>query len=127
MTPKENDLIQRVKEQETAARAFGFYWEHLDQLIEQIQSECQEIQEAWQTENRPHLQEEVGDLLLAALSLAIFCDLDPHETLHHSIEKFQKRYNQVVSLANQDGLTHLHGKSTQELLEYWNRAKKNLI
>lgn len=118
-------LLKRIEEQEKIARKFGFYWEHINQLIEQIQAECIEVQEAWQTNDRTHLQEEIGDLLQVAVSLAVFCDLDPHETLLKSIEKFQKRYNTVVELAQRDGHTHLQQQPFEVLLSYWKRAKEN--
>lgn len=121
---KNNCLLKRVEEQEVAARNFGFYWESIDQLIEQIQSECLEVKEAWHKNDRKHLQEEIGDLIQAAISLAIFCDLDPHETLLNSIEKFQKRYDTVVELAKQDGHKTLHQKTFEQLMNYWNQAKQ---
>jgi uncharacterized protein YabN with tetrapyrrole methylase and pyrophosphatase domain len=121
---KDNCLLKRVEEQEIDARKFGFYWEHINQLIEQIQSECIEVQEAWQKNDRTHLQEEIGDLMQAAVSLAVFCDLDPHETLLKGIEKFQKRYDTVVKLARQDGHQTLHQQSFEVLLGYWKRAKQ---
>lgn len=116
--------IKRVEEQELVAHAYGFYWEHFEQLIEQIKSECAEIKEAWQNQDRPHLQEEVGDLLHAAVSLAVFCNLDPAQTLHNSCDKFQKRYDAVVALAQQDGHTNLHHQPFDVLMRYWKRAKQ---
>ncbi len=124
---KHDCLLKRVEEQEITARQFGFYWEHINQLIEQIQSECLEVQEAWQKNDRTHLQEEIGDLLQAAISLAVFCNLDPHETLLKAIEKFQKRYNTVVELAQHDGYTNLRQQAFEVLMSYWNRAKQNHI
>ena len=86
MTPSNPNLFKRVEDQETAARQFGFYWERIEQLIEQIQSECAEIKEAFQKEDETHLEEEIGDLLQAAISLAMFCRIDPQEALLKSIE-----------------------------------------
>jgi uncharacterized protein YabN with tetrapyrrole methylase and pyrophosphatase domain len=117
-------LLKVVEEQEITAKKFGFYWERIEQLIEQIQSECVEVEKAWETNDRSHLAEEVGDLMQASVSLAIFCGLDPHETLRKSIEKFQKRYDKVVRLAARDGLDNLHDQSTEILMDYWNRAKQ---
>ena len=116
-------LLKQVEKQELEAKEFGFYWENLHQLIEQIQSECVEIQEEWNKENSLHLQEEVGDLIQAAISLAIFCKLDPRETLLKSIEKFQRRYDAVVQLARSEGYGNLHKQSFEILMDYWNRAK----
>jgi uncharacterized protein YabN with tetrapyrrole methylase and pyrophosphatase domain len=116
-------LLKKVEEQELAAKEFGFYWENFHQLIEQIENECREIEEAWERKNIPHVQEEVGDLIQAAISLAVFCKLDPRETLTKSIAKFQKRYDVVVELARGEGHENLHQQSFETLMDYWNRAK----
>lgn len=116
-------LLQQVEKQEIIAKEFGFYWENLSQLMEQIHNECIEIQEAWDRKDRKHLQEEVGDLIQAAISLAVFCQLDPQETVKKSIEKFQRRYDAVVHLAQSEGHEHLHKQSFATLMSYWERAK----
>lgn len=118
-----NCLLKQVEQQELEAKKFGFYWENFHQLIEQIQSECIEIQEAWEKGNSPHLQEEIGDLMQAAISLAVFCKLDPQVTLQKSIDKFQERYNAVVQIAHGDGYDDLHRQPFEVLMKYWNRAK----
>lgn len=119
----EGCLFKQLEKQEQVAKDFGFYWENFSQLIEQIQSECIEIQEAWDSKNTDHLQEEVGDLIQAAISLAVFCKLDPRETLSKSMEKFQRRYDAVVQLARSEGNENLHNQSFETLMDYWKRAK----
>lgn len=116
--------MKQVELQEKTAKEFGFYWDHLDQLTDQIKSECAEIKEAWEKGDLKHLQEEVGDLLQAAISVAVFCNLDPEETLQQSILKFQKRYDKLVGLAKEDGLDNLKGKDFAAQLSYWERAKR---
>lgn len=116
-------LLKQVEKQEFEAKKFGFYWENFHQLIQQIQSECVEIQEAWGTGNTLHLEEEIGDVIHATVSLAIFCKLDPHKTLLNSMKKFQKRYDTVVQLAREEGYENLHQQSFEVLMDYWNRAK----
>lgn len=116
-------LLKQVEQLEFTAQEFGFYWENFHQLIQQIQSECVEIQEAWEKENSLHLQEEIGDLIQATISLAVFCKLDPHETLLKSIQKFQRRYDAVVQLAHSEGHEDLHKQSFEKLMDFWNRAK----
>lgn len=118
-----NSLLRKIEKLELEAKEFGFYWENLNQLIEQVQSECLEIQEAWNKNDPSHLQEEVGDLIQAAISLSIFCGLDPYETLLKSIQKFQKRYSVLVDMARRDGYNHLRGQSLEVLMKYWNLAK----
>lgn len=117
------DLLKEVEEQEKVAKEFGFYWENFSQLIEQIQNECKEAEEAWENGDIAHLQEEIGDLIQAAISLAVFCKLDPHETLSNSIKKFQRRYDAVVELARSEGHENLQRQSFETLIDYWKRAK----
>jgi len=119
-------LFDQVEVQEKQAQAFGFYWEQLDQLIEQITSECREIEEAYDSGDRLHLEEEVGDLLQATISLAIFCKISPSQALQKSCDKFQRRFERLVALAKADGHTTLHGHAFSSLLQYWERAKNSL-
>lgn len=121
---KEHCLLKKVEEQEAEANRFGFYWQHIEQLLEQIRSECNEVEESWAKNDLPHLQEEIGDLIQAAISLAVFCNFDPHETLLKSIDKFQKRYDAVVKLAQEDGFETLHDQPFDVLMHYWNRSKE---
>lgn len=116
-------LLKRAEKQELIAKEFGFYWESLFQLIEQIQNECKEVQEAWDNKDVQHLQEEVGDLIQATIGLAVFCNLDPHQTLLKSIEKFQRRYDVVVELARNEGHENLHNQTFETLMNFWDRAK----
>lgn len=121
----DQNLLQKVEELELNAKKFGFYWGNIGQLLEQIRSEGREVEEAWQNNDRPHLQEEIGDLIHAAVSLAVFCQMDPTETLQKSIHKFQKRYDAVVALAYKDGRRNLHNESFDVLMHYWNLAKQD--
>lgn len=124
--PSNNCLLKKVEEQEVVSRKFGFYWEHINQLLDQIQSECQEVKEAWQNNDRENLQEEIGDLIQATVCLAVFCDFDPHETLLKSNEKFQRRYDKLVELVHNDGYKNLQRQSFDVLMNYWNRAKQKI-
>jgi uncharacterized protein YabN with tetrapyrrole methylase and pyrophosphatase domain len=119
----EGCLLKKVEKQELIAKEFGFYWESFLQLIEQIQSECREVQEAWNKEDMVNLQEEIGDLMQAVISLSVFCKLDPCETLSKSIEKFQRRYNLVVHQAHNEGYENLHQQSFETLMNLWELAK----
>lgn len=118
------NLFKKIEEQELQAKEFGFYWENINQLLEQIENECQEVKEAAENQDLKHLEEEIGDLLLAAVSLSIFCKVNPSESLAKSVAKFQKRYDALKILAEKDGLTHLHHQPIEVLMNYWKQAKK---
>lgn len=121
---RNENLLKHVVDLEIEAKQFGFYWEKIEDLVEQIRSECLEIEEAFQKGDKKHLQEEIGDVILAAISLAIFCNYDPEITLKNSIEKYKKRYHSLVKIAKEDGHQHLRNQSMDVLMDYWNKAKK---
>lgn len=122
------DIFDKTIELELSASTFGFSWENTAQIMAQIQSECQEINEhlvqGTQVLNVSELQEEIGDLLHAVFSLCIFCQLNPRATLEKSLMKFERRLNAVKKLTQEQGLTNLDGHSFDELMNVWEKAKQ---
>lgn len=120
------DLLQAVIQEEERSKNFGFYWDSIDQVFEQIKSECDEIREAYLKKDFDHCKEEVGDLIHAAISLSFFAGFDPKEALEISFEKYKKRLNRVIDLVKEDGLDNLKNQPMETLLNYWKKAKLGL-
>ena len=122
------DLLDKIVALEDEASAFGFEWETTDQILEQIQSECVEINEHLDQgvayANPTDLQDEIGDLLHAVFSLCVFCKLSPRATLEQTLTKFERRLTAVKSITQEKGLTTLHDHSFNELMDIWARAKE---
>ena len=117
-------ILEEVEHLEQDAAAFGLQWETKDQIMTQIRNECLEIEEHFQSpEQREALQDEIGDLLHATLSLCVFCHFDPELTLRKSLDKFKHRLNTMKDIAKEQGLIHLKDKSFDELMKYWEQAK----
>ena len=127
------DLLDKVLYLEKDAEMFGFRWETREQIMAQIESECQEIREHLQAgdsdvtqTNQPALNEEIGDLLHAVFSLCVYCKFDPRDTMKNTLDKFERRLNAVKSIANEQGINHLNGYSFEELMRFWNSAKEQV-
>lgn len=117
-------ILEEVEHLEKDAVAFGLQWETKEQIMTQIRNECLEIEEHLHfPEQRVALQDEIGDLLHAAISLCVFCNFSPELTLQKSLDKFEKRLNAMKDIAKEQGLTHVKGKSFDELMHYWAQAK----
>jgi uncharacterized protein YabN with tetrapyrrole methylase and pyrophosphatase domain len=116
-------MLNKLLDLENKATDFGFKWETSDQIIEQIKSEVSEISVHLKDRDQEKLQEEIGDLLHATFSLCVFNQLDPEKTLANSIEKFERRFNEVERLTKESGLENLNGQSFNELMKLWNQAK----
>ena len=70
----------------------------------------------------PHLEEEVGDLLFAAVNVARFLGTDPEIALKKANRKFQTRFQwmEAVALAEGRPLADLPRARMEEL---WNLSK----
>ena len=75
-------------------------------------------------QQREELQEEIGDLMHAVFSLCVFCQFDAEKTLEQSVNKFKHRLEAVKTLALEQGITNLSGYTFDELMNFWNQAKK---
>jgi len=121
------NLLDKVVQLEENASQFGFEWETTDQIMAQIKSECDEINEhltqGVEDADRKALQEEIGDLLHAVFSLCVFCKFNPRDTLEQTLAKFERRLNAVKAIAQERGLTNLHGYPFEELMDVWQKAK----
>lgn len=120
-----NDIIKKTEELEKKSKEFGFYWLKADSIMQQIHSEHQEIAELLAEEkiDQERLQEEIGDLLHATISLCYYCGFSSEDTLGKALNKFQKRFDKTKELAIEDGNHDLHGKTEVEMMKYWNMAK----
>lgn len=122
-----NNSVKEITISEQEAIDFGFNWTHPDQIFDQIQSECQEIREVLDDPSkRDELENELGDLMHATISLCVFTGFDPETALQKTLLKFNKRFNEVVRLAKQDGHTNLKDQTSEILMGYWNKAKLNV-
>jgi uncharacterized protein YabN with tetrapyrrole methylase and pyrophosphatase domain len=118
------NLLDKVTALEVEAADFGFRWERPEQILKQIKSECQEIEEhLHQSSATDALQEEIGDLLHAVFSLCVFCKFDPELTLAQTLAKFERRLGAVKLIAKQEGLADLEGQSFAALMRIWDKAK----
>lgn len=118
-------IFDDIEHLEKEAVLFGLQWETKAQIMAQIRSECLEIEEHLETQDkRETLQDEIGDLLHAVFSLCTYCNFDTKLTLRKSLDKFERRLNAMKAIAKEQGLEHLQDKSFDELMRYWDLAKQ---
>lgn len=126
LTQPYKDLFDKILSLEKESIGFGFYWENIDQLLDQISSECDEVKEAIRKKDQVNLKEEIGDLIHAALALCVFCKFNMQETLNNSIEKYERRLNALMNAVKEDGHADLKNQPTEVLDKYWRNAKKKV-
>ena len=116
-------LWRAEKMKKKAAKA-GFDWRDVSGALDKLSEELDELKAAALTGDGDPT-EELGDLLLAAVSVARFVDADPEDALHGACDKFSARFRKTEELAGERGLK-LDGLSEGELSALWKVAKEKL-
>ncbi len=121
-------IWQRLVELETSGSDFGLKWPNSLEILAQIESECQEIREHLQAGDSTsrELQDEIGDLMHAVMSLSWYCGFNSKTILTRSCDKFESRLNMMKQIVQEQGLPDMKNKSFAELMQVWDEAKLRL-
>jgi len=106
------------------ASRIGFDWDEAQDVLAKVREESAEIQKALATESREGIEEELGDLLFAAVNLARFLKIDPEIALKRANGKFSSRFRAMEAMARESG-RELAVVPRPEMEELWDRAKQN--
>jgi len=71
---------------------------------------------------RTRIQEEIGDLLIAAVNLARLVGVDPERALELATDKFIARFGDMLAQAEEQGVDFA-SLSLGQQLDYWGKAK----
>ena len=109
-------LIYADKVQTRVART-GFDWPDAEMAMNKVEEEAAELRQAL-TDNT-NVEEELGDLLFAAVNVARLRGLDPEETLMRATDKFRRRFARVEEAAG-DKLSDM---DIEQLVSLWEQMK----
>lgn len=87
--------LWRAEKIQKKAKKVGFDWPEVSGAVDKLQEEGEELREALRENNISHIEEELGDLLFAAVNVARFAGVDPERALHRSCEKFIRRFEYI--------------------------------
>jgi tetrapyrrole methylase family protein/MazG family protein len=111
------------------ASRIGFDWENLQGIFEKLDEEKREIAEltsdsgAKSKNAAMRTEEEVGDLLFAAINIARFLGVDPEIALKKANRKFKTRFQWMEGAANREN-KRLADVPRNRMEDLWNEAKK---
>lgn len=113
-------LIRAEKLQKKAAKV-GFDWENAQGALEKAGEELDEVKRAIAGDGDP--EEEIGDLLFAAVNVARHLKVDPERAMEKTCNKFIRRFADMEQQAKEENKA-LSGLSLAELDTLWNRSKE---
>jgi len=115
-------LLMAYRLQERAA-GIGFDWPDATGPMAKVKEETAELEKEQGAGRREDIEEEMGDLLFAAVNLSRKLGIEPNQALERANAKFQRRFEGVEALAEERGLEM--GRATLEELDtLWDEVKK---
>lgn len=116
-------LLRAYRIQERAAKP-GFDWPAGDcaPVMAKVEEEAAELKEAARSGGKDEIEEELGDLLFAAVNLSRHLGADPEAALHRACEKFSSRFRKVEKSVEASGRAWKEF-TLDELEEFWQKAK----
>jgi MazG family protein len=108
-----------------ASRA-GFDWDNAQGIFEKLGEECAELRHASEAKDVARVEEEMGDLLFAAVNLARFLQVDPEIALKNANAKFARRFREMERLAADNGqaFTEIPRADKERLWEATKRGER---
>lgn len=114
-------LERAYKIQKTAVK-LGFDWPDHRGPWEKLHEEVAEAEKEIDSTDRSRLEDEIGDILFAAINVARAHKIDPAIALNQANEKFSSRFRHVEKRMRENGVRE--DSWTQEDMDvFWNEAK----
>jgi len=118
-------LTKSFRIQERVA-AVGFDWESYEGAWDKVSEELKEVREAVEAGDDQAVQEEIGDLLFAAVNLARLAGPHPTTALSRANTKFQARFDRLEQIALERSIP-LESAGLEALDALWDEVKREEI
>ena len=116
-------LVRADKLQKRAARV-GFDWPDAGGAVDKVQEELAEVQEAVASHDQDAVEDEVGDLLFAAVNVVRLLDVDAEQALRRGNRKFEKRFRRMEEALRDRGQDDMKVLSLDQLEHAWQQVKR---
>ena len=110
-------LMRAEKIQSKAAKA-GFDWKEIGPALDKLSEEVEELKKA--VAENSNVEEELGDVLFAAVKVGRFAGKDSELALHGTCEKFIRRFERVEKAAP----APMKDMALSDLVALWEQAKQ---
>jgi len=115
--------LSRAAKLQKRAATVGFDWPDALPVLDKVREELDEVLQAMADGDAQALEDEVGDLLFAAVNLARHLKQDPENVLRRANRKFERRFR-FIEQALRDSGRPIEDCNLDELDALWGEAKR---
>jgi tetrapyrrole methylase family protein / MazG family protein len=116
--------LLKAKELQKEAAKVGFDWPDITPVLDKVNEELVELQDAKKTGRQNEIELEYGDLLFALVNVARHYKIDPEEALFKTNQKFSRRFRYIEEKVAASGRS-FSDYTLEELDAFWIEAKTN--
>lgn len=115
--------LSRAQKLSKRAASVGFDWPEAEQVWRKLEEESDELRQAIANQDKPNIEEELGDMLFVMVNLGRHLGVDAETALRKSSIKFEQRFNHVEAQVQHSSRDWDEYKLT-ELDNFWREAKE---
>ena len=115
--------LSRAAKLQKRAATVGFDWPAALPVLDKVREELDEVLQAMADGDADALEDEVGDLLFAAVNLARHLKQDPEHALRRANRKFERRFR-FIEQALRDMGRPIEDCTLEDLDALWGEAKR---
>lgn len=102
---------------------YKFDWSATEDVLKQLKSEIQELEDAMKNQNLSEIQHEIGDVLFSAAQVARHLKTEPETDLRIANKRFIQRFEKMLENKTIEQFTALSSNEKENL---WKMAKASL-
>jgi tetrapyrrole methylase family protein / MazG family protein len=118
--------LKRAQKITSVAAAYGFDWQRTSAVLEKLQEELSEFNEALDSSDHDKIESELGDLLFTVVNLSRFVKIDSETALSKTTNKFLQRFAYITCQLAERGKSPEQA-TMAEMDELWEEAKNKGI
>jgi uncharacterized protein YabN with tetrapyrrole methylase and pyrophosphatase domain len=120
--PVSQPALNRAFRVQEKAAGVGFEWTDISGVWDKLAEEFRELRQAASSNDKTHIEEEIGDLLFSMVNLSRFLGANPEDALRGTIEKFIRRFQHVESEMQKANLP-MNQNNLPLMDKFWEESK----
>ena len=117
-------ILRSIKIQKKVS-SLNFDWPNYERVLIKLDEELDELKSAINSKKEDHIEEELGDVFFTLISLCRHLSKDPDNIIRKANNKFIKRFNEMENIV-EDNNIKWHDLNEKQIINLWNKAKKNI-